>query len=293
MQGPDQTRTLIGVLLRFRSEAVALQGDIKAMFHQVRVSPRDSDSLRFLWWPDGNIDAQPQEYQMLVHQFGATSSPSVCGLAFRRCAVDNLTCAEANVIESVMENFYVDNFLVSFKSVNEPTMLVQAVREFLGSARFHLTKLASNRTEVLKLLPREEVKSFLEHKAFGSLEKKKALGVQWSVKTDMLGVRVDFKKRKAARRGILSTVSQCYDPLGFIQPALLPAKIFLQGLCPKGLGWDNPVSLEDRAWLKQWLVGLEGLRSLQVPRCFTPSDFQGVSSRLHCFFDPVSQVTEQ
>ena len=57
-------------------------------------------------------------------------------------------------------------------------MLVQAIRELLESPGFHLTKFASNRTEVLKLLPREEVKPFLEHEAFGSLEKKKALGVQ-------------------------------------------------------------------------------------------------------------------
>ena len=154
---------------------------------------------------------QPAEYQMLVHLFGATSSPSICGFALRRCAIDNLTCAEANVIESVMKNFYVDDFLASFKSVNEATMLVQAIRELLESARFHLTKFASNRTEVSKLLPREEVKPFLEHEAFGSLEKEKALGVQWSIKTDMLGVQVDLKEGEATRRGILSTVSQCYD----------------------------------------------------------------------------------
>ena len=115
---------------------------------------------------------------MLVQLFGATSSPSVCGFALRRCAVDNLTCAKANVIESVMENFYVDDFLALFKSASEAAMLVQAIRELLGSAGFHFTKFASNRTEVLKPLPRKEVKPFLEHEAFGFLEKEKALGVQ-------------------------------------------------------------------------------------------------------------------
>ena len=126
---------------------------------------------------------------------------------------------------------------------------------------------------MLKLLPKKEVKPFLKHKAFGSLEKEKALGVQWSIKTNMSGVQVDLKEGEATCRGILSTVSQCYDLLGLIQPALLLAKIFLQGLCAKGLGWDNPVSLEDRAWLKQWLVGLKELHNLQVPCCFMSSDF--------------------
>ena len=37
-QGPDLTKKLIGVLLRFRQERIALMADIEGMFHQVRVS---------------------------------------------------------------------------------------------------------------------------------------------------------------------------------------------------------------------------------------------------------------
>ena len=81
------------------------------------------------------ISMRSPKYQILVHLFRATSCPSVCGFALRQCAVDNLTCAEANVIESVMENFYLDDFLASFKSINEATMLVQAIRELLGECR--------------------------------------------------------------------------------------------------------------------------------------------------------------
>ncbi len=38
LQGPNFTSTLLGVLLRFRKESVAVIGDIQAMFHQVRVA---------------------------------------------------------------------------------------------------------------------------------------------------------------------------------------------------------------------------------------------------------------
>jgi hypothetical protein len=71
-----QICNLVGVLLRFRSEQVAITSDVEAMFHQVHVPEADRDLLRFLWWPDGNLKAEPQEYRMTVHLFGATSSPS-------------------------------------------------------------------------------------------------------------------------------------------------------------------------------------------------------------------------
>lgn len=48
LQGPNLNSSLPGVLVRFRKEPVAFMGDIKAMFHQVRVPEEDRDLLRFL-----------------------------------------------------------------------------------------------------------------------------------------------------------------------------------------------------------------------------------------------------
>ena len=79
LQGPDQTNTLNSVLSRFREDRIALMSDVKAMFHQVRVRPSNCNALRFLWWPDGDLKSQPDEYQMRVHLFGGATSPS-CAL---------------------------------------------------------------------------------------------------------------------------------------------------------------------------------------------------------------------
>ena len=70
---------------------MAAMADIKEMFHQVKMPLRDCDSLRFLWWPDGNLEAFPEEFQMVVHLLGATSFSSVCGYAFQRVAIDKET----------------------------------------------------------------------------------------------------------------------------------------------------------------------------------------------------------
>ena len=65
LQGPDFTNPLVGVLTRFRQETTAIAADIKGMFHQVYVDPKDFDVFRLLWWPDGQLNEQPQEYRMV------------------------------------------------------------------------------------------------------------------------------------------------------------------------------------------------------------------------------------
>ena len=87
-QGPDLANSLTGALIRFREEEIAFTADLEAMFHQVKVLPRDADALRFLWW-SGSLDNPPDEYQILVHIFGAASSPCCANKSVRQTADDD------------------------------------------------------------------------------------------------------------------------------------------------------------------------------------------------------------
>lgn len=69
---PTLGSPLLGVLLRFRQYATAISGDIRAMFHQIRLLPEDQPLLCFLWRKmerDRTIDI----YQVLP--FGTTCRP--------------------------------------------------------------------------------------------------------------------------------------------------------------------------------------------------------------------------
>ena len=55
LRGPKNTSSLIGVILRFRVDNIAVTADIKRMFHQVYVTPEDRDALCYLWWPGGDV----------------------------------------------------------------------------------------------------------------------------------------------------------------------------------------------------------------------------------------------
>ena len=55
MHRPDLNQSLVSVLTQFRQEKVAIVADVRSMFHQVKVKPQDTDALRFLWWPKGDL----------------------------------------------------------------------------------------------------------------------------------------------------------------------------------------------------------------------------------------------
>lgn len=48
-KGPDLLNNLLGILIRFREEATALTGDIKKMYHTVKIGIKDQHTHRFLW----------------------------------------------------------------------------------------------------------------------------------------------------------------------------------------------------------------------------------------------------
>lgn len=180
LQGPDLTNSLVGVLTRFRQEPIAIMSDIEAMFHQVRVRPSDCNYLRFLWWPDGNLDNSPAEYQMLVHLFGATSSPSCANFALRKTAKDNESEFDPITVETVLSNFYVDDCLKSVSTTNQAIQLTSQLRGLLARGGFRLTKWLFNDQEVLNSIPESERAAAVKNLDFDSLIQR-ALGVQWKV----------------------------------------------------------------------------------------------------------------
>jgi len=131
MSGPDLTNRLIGVLLRFREEPVAMMADIESMFHQVRVSAADRDFLRFLWYPNSDFHQDPVTYCMAVHPFGGIWSPSCCNFALRHTAEHNRHEFDEDTVNSVLFNFYVDDCLKWVATVEKAVCLSQQLMSLL------------------------------------------------------------------------------------------------------------------------------------------------------------------
>ena len=291
LQGPDLSNSLAGVLLRFRQDSVAMIADIECMFHQVRVRPSDRDVLRFLWWSNGEMNQEPEDFRMTVHLFGGVWSPSCANFALRRTAEDNETEFDAKVVECVKRNFYVDDFLKSVGSSQIAVQLINDLTQLLSRGGFRLTKWMSNCRDVIETIDEgERTKEIVGlDLSCEKLPIERALGIVWDVETDSLGYRAIIKDKPHTRRGMLSIISSVYDPLGLLSPCILPAKMIVQELCRRNVGWDMPAPVDViPRWLK-WLEQLPVVEQIKVNRCINPFGACVAEFSLHHFCD-ASQV---
>ncbi len=243
LQGPNLTSTLLGVLIRFRQEPVAVMGKIQAMFHQVKVEEEDRDFLRFLWWSEGDLSKEVAEFRMTVHLFGAVSSLSCASFALRKTADDNQCDFSTAVVQTVKENFYVDDCLKSMGSEEEATLLVKDLTSLCQRGGFTVTKWISNHRTLLQTIPEEhrakdvsELNLDRDNLDRDKLPVERALGLQWCAETDAFNFKMEVQQKTFSRRGVLSISCSVYDPLGFLAPVVLPAKIMLQELCRRNCG---------------------------------------------------------
>ena len=288
LQGPDLNNNLIGVLLRFRKENIAIICDIEAMFHQFIVHPIHRNYLRFLWWQNGNFDLMPDEYRMTVHLFGATSSPACANFALKKIANDYESKHGSEAAEFIRNNFYVDDGLISVATPEEGISLVKATQNLCAEGGLRLHKFASNSRDLLAAIDKKDriTETQSLDLSLDLLPAERALGVRWSMQSDSLHFQMTIKNRDVTRRNILSTVSSIFDPLGLIAPITLTGKLVLQELCRQKLDWDEKVPEALGQSYLSWLTDLNLLQELDVDRCYKPKDFgHVVKTELHNFSD--------
>ena len=128
LQGPDMTNNLLGILLRFRREVIAIAADIQQMFYSFRVHKEHRNFLRFMWYEENDPEKSFIQYRMCVHVFGNSPSPAVATYGLRR-TVEN---SNPDVNKFVNKDFYVDDALTSLPTVKEAVDLLKRTQSDLA-----------------------------------------------------------------------------------------------------------------------------------------------------------------
>ncbi|XP_033114267.1 uncharacterized protein LOC117114688, partial [Anneissia japonica] len=224
---------------------------------------------------------------MLVHVFGAKSYPGCANYSLKDVAKRLSDKYGQDASEFVQNNFYVDDGLQSVETADEAIDLIQRTVAMLKEGGFKLHKFLSNSKQVLKALPDDCIASNVSQKDLSNLPTERTLGILWDPTLDVFTFEGNMKENPPTRRGILSTVSAVFDPLGLIGPYILQGKRILQNVWAEGKDWDEPLNDDTIQHWIAWKEQLQYLSNIKISRCYKAPNATGkVSSvELHHFSD--------
>ena len=126
------------------------------MFHQFFVNEEFRDLLRFLWWDQGDVKKDAQEYRMKVHLFCAASSPGCANYGFKKAADDGEKEFGTSAADFMRRVCYVDDGLKSVKDVDTAIELIHKTKGTFSKAGLKLHKFSSNKKEVIQAVAPED-----------------------------------------------------------------------------------------------------------------------------------------
>ena len=267
---------MMGVLLRFRENSVAVVGDISKMYHQIAISEEDQHVHRFLW---RNLETsrQPDVYVMKVLTFGDKPAPAMALSALRKSA-EAMKDEFPEASDTIQRNSYMDDVCDSVSDYEGALRRAAEVDGILNKYGFQIKKWTFSRDDG-------------SAQASSSVSKReKVLGLMWDPQADDLALKVSGKLDMVplTKRKVLGQISKVFDPLGLAAALVVRAKIAMQDLWRTVLGWDDefPPALE-RKW-RDILQGLSELESLSFPRCVRPAELS-TGEPVLCIFSDASE----
>ncbi|XP_026829094.1 uncharacterized protein LOC113562802 [Ooceraea biroi] len=281
LPGPKLQSELASVILKWCSFRYVYTADIAKMFRQILVDPLDTQYQHILWKP--NVNEAPIDFELLTVTYGMACSPYEALRVIKQVASDEgHRFPRARAI--LLENSYVDDVCFGYHRVSELRKIRDELTELLRRGGFELRKWASNSAELLSDIDPQN-HGLACTKQLAPDENLKILGIGWNPRLDVFQVSVSIdEKIPSTKRTVLSAISRIYDPLGWVVPATIAAKIFMQQLWQAKVEWDEeiPASLVSR-W-KAIYSRLPQLNQVWLSRwTFVESEFE--SAELHGFSD--------
>ena len=111
--------------------------DVESWYYQAMVRDYQQPLLKFLWWNNGRLLEEPQNFVKFAHVFGGTLSASYPNCVFRRTIVENDPLFGKAISEVLQNNFYVDDLLKLLKDVGSAKELVKDAMNMCRADELH------------------------------------------------------------------------------------------------------------------------------------------------------------
>ena len=287
------------VLYTFRERPVAFSGDIREMFHQVKIMEKDTPAQRFLW-RDMACSSPPEVYQMEVMIFGAVSSP--CSAQFaKKVNAQRFADTLPEAVDAILKKHYMDDYLDSADTELEAMRRVKEVIHIHEQGGFEMRNWISSSRRVLQAIPEHlRARGDIDLNSGTALPTEQTLGVRWNRNDDCFVFALSPAMRKAAdeetlmtKRHLLRTVMSVFDPIGFLACFTVSARKILQDVWRDGIGWDDelPATLRQK-WTNWCAAELLQVTQIKIPRCYFGRENRRAMWNCMCSWMPVRRHTQ-
>ena len=281
--GPTLQNKMWNVLFRSRVHPIAVVGDLKQAFLQVRIRGADRDALRFHWKQGKHSEIETLRFTRAL--FGLAPSPFLLGGVIEH-HLDTWEAREPHVVAELWKSLYVHDLISGGTTVEEAKELKERAIEIFEDSTFTLLKWQSSepKLEGHTILPVDEEGTFAKQQLGEPCAGESSLlGLGWSKERDELIVSFPEWKSDPTKRGILRKLASIYDPLGFVSPVTLGGKCLYRSVCCEKLAWDAELKGTLKVKWKKWEQS--SLKQIAVRRPLTNHRETIQEVQLHSFGD--------
>ena len=169
--------------------------------------------------------------------------------------------------------------------------------EMMKIGGFDLVKWATNSEVLLSYIPPTKRATCRLVCLDNDSDPLKALGLSWDTVDDAFlfhqGNKLLHVPDPETKRSVISLSSKLFDPLGFLGPFTIRAKILYQKLWIRGVAWDDSLDDETRLEWKKWKEEREHLNQIRINRSFLVDlDFGLVSIQVMVIATQVQTLME-
>ncbi|XP_018405248.1 PREDICTED: uncharacterized protein LOC108781691 [Cyphomyrmex costatus] len=283
MTGPKLQADLPLLLTSWRIHRYVYCADIEKMYRQILVHEADIDYQRILYRT--STSEEMSEFQLLTVTYGTASAPFLALRVLQQLAQDEGDKYPYGK-SVVLNNTFVDDCLFGSDTIEMTQRIRDQLIGLLQQGKFELRKWVSNSSELLDDIVESNF-GLACSKKLQPDDSLKILGIAWCPSSDEYKFTVHcepLSDQQYTKRSILSIIARLYDPLGWISPIIITAKIIMQSLWSHCLDWDSP--LPGRL-LREWSEFYHSLflvNNIVLPRWIGTTSTT-VQTELHGFSD--------
>lgn len=202
-----------------------------------------------------------------------------CIRALNQCAIDHEE-SYPDASRIVLNDFYVDDMMSGASSEVKAIQIYMQLMEMLGKGGFTLAKWSTNNKNVNK-----QINGISEIIDIDKEQTNAVLGMNWNSNTDTFQFKLKNppKDSTVTKRKIVADVARLYDPIGYLAPAIVKAKMLIQDLWKSQINWDDEITdnLAER-WY-EFKSDLPSIESIKISRWL--GSYPAVKLQLHAFSD--------